>query len=369
MATPAPRDETILITGGAGFIGTALARHLDDRGRFRVVAVDALHHQVHERQQWPAAYPEGAERLTLDVTVPHTWDEVLDRCRPDVIVHLAAETGTGQSLHEASRHGRVNVVGCTEMLDGLSRAGQTPRVIVLASSRAVYGEGQWVDDEGHVFSARPRDVARLARGEWVPAAPPGAGAGLRPAPHDALVTPPDPTSVYAATKLAQEHVLRAWCLGHGTTLAVLRLQNVYGPGQSLSNPYTGIVSFFAQLALRGAAIEVYEDGGIIRDFVFIEDVVHAISAAIDTRADWDAPIDIGFGRAITLLELARLMAEQASAPPPTTSRRFRAGDVRAAYADIRRAREALAYAPLTDLSAGVQQLFAWIRSVGLERGA
>jgi dTDP-L-rhamnose 4-epimerase len=362
MTTSGPPHETILITGGAGFIGTALARRLNT-GRFRLVAVDALHPQVHERRQWPSTCPTEVERLTLDVTAPETWDVVLDHCRPDVIVHLAAETGTGQSLLEASRHGRVNVVGSTEMLDGLSRAGQTPRLIVLASSRAVYGEGQWTDERGRAYYARPRDAARLQRGEWAPAAPPGFGVVLRPAPHNALVTTPNPTSVYAATKLAQEHVLRSWCIGHGTALAVLRFQNVYGPGQSLSNPYTGIVSLFAQLALRGASIDVYEDGGIVRDFVFIDDVVTAIGDAIDTRVDWEDPIDIGFGQPITLLALARLMAAQVSAPPPTVSGRFRAGDVRAAYADIRRARETIGYAPRTDVSAGVQHLFAWIRSM------
>jgi dTDP-L-rhamnose 4-epimerase len=175
--------------------------------------------------------------------------------------------------------------------------------------------------------------------------------------------------VYAATKLAQEHVLRSWCIARGTSLAVLRFQNVYGPGQSLSNPYTGIVSLFAQLALQGASIDVYEDGGIVRDFVFIDDVVGAIGDTIHTRPDWDAPIDIGFGQPITLLELARLMAEQASAPPPAVSGRFRAGDVRAAYADIRRAREALGYAPRTDISAGVRRLFDWIRDSRLEHRA
>lgn len=351
--------NSVLITGGAGFIGTALATRLVADGR-EVVAVDSLHPQVHAQREWPAAYPAEAQRLTLDVCEPDTWDEVLARFRPEAIVHLAAETGTGQSLTEASRHGRVNVVGTTEMLDALTRHDHLPRALVLASSRAVYGEGRWVGEDDQPFYARVRDVGRLRAGLWDPAAPEGAGTHLRALPHRGQDTEPRPTSVYAATKLAQEHILNSWCAATGCDLAVLRLQNVYGPGQSLTNPYTGIVSLFAQLGLRRQQADIYEDGQIIRDFVFIDDVVAALRAALVLGSGTPHPIDIGSGTPVTLLDLAQRIAAQTSAPAPAVSGRFRPGDVRAAHADLTDARAVLGYEPAVDVDEGLRRLLAWI---------
>ena len=214
---------TALVTGGAGFIGCALAGRL--LGRFdRVVAVDSLHPQVHPTTTRPAALPEDVELVVGDVTVPATWDAVLTDLRPDAVVHLAAETGTAQSLTEASRHAVANVVGITAMLDAFGRHDRRPNRVVLASSRAVYGEGAWQDPAGRVVLPGQRSHAMLAAGEWdFP--------GLRPMPAAAARVEPRPSSVYAATKLAQEHVLRAWCLAVGVRPVVLRLQNVYGAGQ------------------------------------------------------------------------------------------------------------------------------------------
>ena len=205
-------------------------------------------------------------------------DAVLRLFQPSQIVHLAAETGTAQSLSEATRHGSVNVVGTTQLLDALSRAALVPDQLVLASSRAVYGEGAW-QCGSEVFYPQPRSHAQLMAGIWDPQGP--TNDPVVPLPSCAGRTEPRPTNIYAATKLAQEHILAAWTAAHDANLSMLRLQNVYGPGQSLTNSYTGIVALFARLAREQRALEVYEDGRIMRDFVYIDDVVDALFAAID----------------------------------------------------------------------------------------
>jgi dTDP-L-rhamnose 4-epimerase len=298
--------------------------------------------------------------LPFDVTIPTQWDALLKLLRPDVIVHLAAETGTGQSLSEASRHSRVNVVGTTEMLDALTRAKHVPSHILLASSRAVYGEGRWIDQSGSTFYAAPRDLHQLESARWDPSGPEGTVGEVRPLPHRATEVEPRPTNIYAATKLAQEHILTSWVTARGSSLSVLRLQNVYGPGQSLTNPYTGIVSLFAQLAHEHQSIPVYEDGEIVRDFVYIEDVVAALSAASVARTDSVMTVDIGSSEPVTVSQLANEIARQGDAPTPTVTGAFRLGDVRAAYADISVAENSLGYTPKTTLSSGIQQLLAWV---------
>ncbi len=348
----------VLITGGAGFIGSALAHRLAS-STDELVLVDSLHPQVHEGG-WDEA-PEGVQRLPFDVTVPTLWDAFFRMHRPDVVVHLAAETGTGQSLSEASRHGRANVVGTTELLDGLSRSGHVPERFVLASSRAVYGEGKWITDSGTEFYANPRDLRQLNSAQWDPT-PPGSPEGAQPLPHRARDVEPRPTNIYAATKLAQEHILGAWASARGSSLSVLRLQNVYGPGQSLSNPYTGIVSLFGRLAGAHEIIPVYEDGEITRDFVFIDDVVSAVQSACASEHAGITTVDIGSGSAVTLRELAAEIARQAGAPAPVVTGEFRPGDVRAAYADNGDAAELLDYRPATGPAEGVARLLAWIAS-------
>ena len=349
--------DTVLITGGAGFIGSNLAQKLASRGH-EVTLVDSLHPQVHTGT-WPALLSEsGISQWPFDVTVSTQWDALFKMIQPSLIVHLAAETGTGQSLLEASRHGRVNVLGTAEMLDGLSRAGHVPERFVLASSRAIYGEGMWMTDVGSSFHAPLRDLCQLEAAQWDPQSP--ENTEVWPLPHHAERVEPRPSSVYAATKLAQEHILRSWVTARGTALYILRLQNVYGPGQSLTNPYTGIVSLFAKMALEHKSIPVYEDGRIVRDFVFIEDAVTALAAACASERDSVTILDIGSGKSSTLLELANEIARQTGAPSPTITGAFRLGDVRSAFADLSIAKQIIGYSPLTTLSEGIRLLLQWI---------
>ncbi|MDE2302078.1 MAG: NAD-dependent epimerase/dehydratase family protein [Sphingomonadales bacterium] len=334
-----------------------MSRALADRFA-RLVVIDNMLPQVHPRAERPRMLDPRAEFVIGDVTRRDDWAALLARLRPDVIVHLAAETGTAQSLTEATRHAEVNVVGTTMMLDALAAAGALPRRIVLSSSRAVYGEGQWRDrTTGALSYPGQRSRPMLEAGQWdFP--------NLVAQPFEAAVTVPRPTSVYGATKLAQEHILSAWGQAMGVETPMLRLQNVYGPGQSLTNPYTGIVPLFARIAKAGDAIPVYEDGAIIRDFVFIDDVAAALVHAASEGLPSTLPYDVGLGEHHSIHDLARLVARLYDAPEPVVNGKFRHGDVRAAGCSIARTERDLGWRPKVGLADGVAALCRWIDTGG-----
>jgi len=351
-------SPTVLISGGAGFIGTKLANKL--AGTHRLVLLDNLHPQVHASGAWPTNSPENAKRVLGDVTESAIWLEAVEKYRPEVIVHLAAETGTGQSLTQSNRHASVNVSGTAQLLDALSTTGHRPEALLLASSRAVYGEGLWESADGSRYYARARGEAQLVAERWEPFGPDGEeGTAVA---HDARFVEPRPTNVYAATKLAQENLLSAWCTAMNVPLTILRLQNVYGAGQALENSYTGVLTFFATQAIAGKPIDVYEGGGIVRDFVHVDDVVQAFVSSIEkTPADGFRLLDIGSGAAGTLLDYATQLAVVAGSPAPIVTAKFRLGDVRAAYADIQSARDEIGYNPAVSFTEGVTGLLDWAR--------
>lgn len=342
-----------VVTGGAGFIGCALSAGLAKRFG-TVVALDNLHPQVHARRERPENMHPDVELRIADITEAQTWDELLALVRPDVVVHLAAETGTGQSLTESTRHATANVVGTTAMLDAFTRHKHVPSYILLSSSRAVYGEGAWRwRDDGRLFYPGQRDRAQLERGAWD-------FEGADHVPFEASEVEARPANIYAGTKLAQEYILNAWTRAFGSSLTILRLQNVYGPGQSLANSYTGIVSLFARMAKAGESIPLYEDGNMLRDFVFIEDVASAFLAAIDAPPVAGSCLDIGSGQVTTVRRVAELLAESYGAPVPHVSGAFRHGDVRHASCKIERSLTALPWKPVWRVERGLPVLQDWI---------
>lgn len=352
---------TCLVTGGAGFIGCALSRLLPELFD-RVVAMDNLHPQVHPTTARPDDLDPHVEFVRADVTVPEDWDALLTHITPTVVIHLAAETGTGQSLTEGSRHAMVNVAGTTQMLDAFVRHDSLPERIVLTSSRAVYGEGAWVDEHGRKTYPGQRSRLMLESGIWdFP--------GLTATAFNSHSVRPAPTSIYGATKLAQEHIITSWCVSMNVTSVLFRLQNVYGPGQSLINPYTGIVSLFAQKARAGKSIPVYEDGEIIRDFVFIDDVAAAIVAGTMRPAAPSSPYDIGSGEASSIMRLADIMARHYGAPAPRVNGMFRDGDVRHASCTIDESVAGLGWEPKFMVEEGVQRLCGWIDGTPSVTGA
>ena len=345
--------DVCLVTGGAGFIGTAIAAGLLKRYA-RVIALDSLLPQVHATGHRPAALDARVELVVGDVRDGAALDALITSDRPGTVIHLAAETGTGQSLTQATLHTSTNVVGTSQLMDSFTRTGLLPRRLILASSRAVYGEGAWMErHSGTVFYPGQRSLDQLEAYQWDF---PGADA----LPMRADTTVPHPVSVYGVTKLAQEMLLTTWGLSFGVPVSIVRLQNVYGPGQSLSNPYTGIVSLFCRIARQGGTIPVFEDGDIRRDFVLIDDVAAAFMALIDHPEANGHILDIGSGESQTILQAAQLIAAYYKAPEPLITRQYRLGDVRHAWADSSQTERILDWQPKWKLADGITRLADWI---------
>lgn len=353
-------SRKVLISGGAGFIGCHIARKLLAQGD-EVLVFDNLHPQVHTHLGLPKDMPRGVVFAPGDVTVAENWGTLFRFFRPDVVIHLAAETGTGQSLTESRRHASVNVAGTACLMDALTAVRHVPEQFILTSSRAVYGDGAWRDTEGTVFYPPARSRQALEQQQWDLRGPTGLRAEAVPAV--AGQTHPNPISVYGATKLTQEHMLSAWCGAFGSGLSILRLQNVYGPGQAPGNPYTGVLTLFARLAREKKVLDIYEDGQIVRDFVHVDDVSQAILQAVARPHRSVRLLDIGSGMPTTIEEVAREVARRYGAPAPVVSGKFRDGDVRAASCSIEAARAALDYQPRWTLDAGLASLQEWLEGM------
>ncbi len=346
MALP----ERVLVTGGAGFIGTALARSSASSSSQWVV-YDSLLEQVHgPRPQLDL--PPDVRVVEGDVRDVELLTQVVAELRPEIVVHLASETGTGQSLDLPRRHTDVNVTGTAALMEALDTAGVAPRRLVLTSSRAVYGEGAWLDRSGTVTYPAGRPQSMLEAGVWdYP--------GLTPVASRAGTTMPAPCNVYGVTKLAQEHLLSSWAIARGVSLGTARLQNVYGPGQSPINPYTGITTLFFRLAWKGEPIPVYEDGKILRDFVFIDDVVRALET-VAAQSD-SCLVDVGSGVVTSIDDAAHEIALLTDAPPPRVTGQYRLGDVRAAHCDMDPSEWVRDGKAPTTLHDGLTALGEWMR--------
>jgi dTDP-L-rhamnose 4-epimerase len=323
--------------------------------------VDCMNPRIHDSPARPARLHESAELIVADISRPDTWSSLLETIRPDVVIHLAAETDTGLSLGAVTRFSEVNVLGTAVMLDSLVAHDAIPQHLVVASTRAVYGEGQWRDDETQVvFSPGQRTHRQLVDRQWDF---PGASPIATRAPDTTV----HPTNIYGVTKYAQESMIDAWAGGRDVAFTALRLQNVYGPGQSLINPYTGILPLFTQTAARGEAIDVYEDGLMTRDFVHIDDTARAFAAAIEQPPTSSRVLDVGGGEATTILEVARLVARVAGGAEPRVSGRFRDGDIRHAWCATDDTTAALRWTPTVGWREGISDYAQWVLGLGDER--
>lgn len=351
----------ILITGGAGFIGSNLARRLAHEGH-AVTVLDALSPQIHgnDPERTSPLYrslPAAVRFVRGSVCDDASWDAVLPG--QDAVVHLAAETGTGQSMYEIRRYADVNVGGTAAMLDWLARHEHRVARLVVASSRAIYGEGKYVEDDGSVVYPGPRRQGDLQAGRFEP---PSARTGrpLRcvPTDEDSRI---HPSSVYGITKQNQEQMAMTVCPTLRIAPVALRYQNVYGPGQSLSNPYTGILSIFSTRILNGNPIHVFEDGAESRDFVFIDDAVEATCLALFRAEAAGEVFGIGSGVATSVLEVANRLVECHAKPVPVTvTGAFRVGDIRHAVADLAKARRLLGFEPRVDFATGLAAFSRWV---------
>lgn len=353
----------VLITGGAGFIGSNLATSLAGRG-VDVSMIDSLAPQIHgENARGGELYRRAADVGQLhvgDVRDRSLMEELLQG--PDVVVHLAAETGTGQSMYEIDRYVDVNVRGTSIILDILAtQEARTVKKVVVASSRSIYGEGRYLSRElGDVYPG-PRDPVAMTEGKFEPTFP-GDRSGLEvmPTTEDARI---HPSSIYGITKQTQEQLVMTGTRAIGIAGVALRYQNVYGPGQSLANPYTGILSIFSNLIRSGQGINVFEDGLESRDFVYIDDVVCATATAVlESRGD-NQVFNVGSGKRTTVLEVVEaLMKAYGRTVPVEVSGNFRIGDIRHNYADLSRISDALGFRPEVPFAEGVQRFCDWVSS-------
>ncbi|PYR93745.1 MAG: epimerase [Acidobacteria bacterium] len=347
--------DTILITGGAGFIGRRLARRALAAG-WHVRILDALVAQVHGANPvLPGWISAECDLRLADVRDADAVKQAAHSA--DLVVHLAAETGTGQSMYAMHRYTDVNVSGTARVFEALQRESRCRRVIV-ASSRAVYGEGRYTCANcGPVFPPS-REPERLSRGEWDPPCP-SCGGPIQSVPTDES-SRTAPVSVYGTTKLSQELLAFNFSVATGVPVFALRFQNVYGAGQSLSNPYTGILTHFFNAVRRGDAPRVFEDGQESRDFVHVDDVTSAVVRAFDAPLSGFDVVNVGAGTRTIIKELADLIVTVAGrSEPPVIVGDYRVGDVRHSVADLHHAALALGYRPEVPLASGVREFLEW----------
>lgn len=344
-----------VITGGMGFIGLHLAKRLIAAGH-HVKLIDSLTPQIHGDLPSPTI-PEGAECLRLDVRAVAQRPDIFDGC--DVVYHLASETGTAQSMYNIVEYVDVNEVGTASLLRAISQCAKRPKKVILTSSRSVYGEGAYVspDRPTTIFTPIPRSPQQLADQRWEPM--------HKDIPRiEAVATLENcdivPSSIYAATKAAQEHIVRVACDSLGIESVIFRLQNVYGEGQSLRNPYTGIISIFFNRARQGFGIPIYEDGKESRDFVHVEDVANALMSAAEAQVPSGFVMNIGSGKPTAVIDLAsKLLSVAALDVPITITGQYRVGDIRHGWANIDRARSMIGFEPKIDLEDGLRRFTTW----------
>lgn len=352
---------TILVTGGAGFIGSHLIPQLLE-ARHSVRILDTLTPQIH------GDVPEGTEWLRETPGVSFLRGSVADREMllkaidgVEAIVHLASETGTGQSMYEISRYCHENVQGTAELCQVLAATkDHGVKRVLLSSSRSVYGEGAYVrPSDGARLTPSARSASALKARHWDPVCPEtGETLTLVPTREDDRTAP---SSIYAATKLVQEDLLRITCDSTGIGYGILRLQNVYGEGQSLKNPYTGILSIFSTRIRRGLELPIYEDGLESRDFVHVSDVAAAFAKALATPEPVNSIINVGFGRATSVQDVAESLSRAFGAEPQTrVTGEYRLGDIRHNAADVTRLKTLLGHEPQVDLDTGLARFAAWV---------
>jgi dTDP-L-rhamnose 4-epimerase len=358
--------DRVLISGGLGFIGLEVAQLLVQQG-YSVLLFDNLSPQIH------GAIPDLAgirllrgakvEVFRGDVAKPGDWAAALEKV--GAVVHLAAETGTAQSMYEISRYTETNAGGTARLLDHLANHRHEVAKVILASSRSVYGEGAYRCPRCGLVYPAARSEERLRSQQWQPACPTCGGA------IDAAATPETamtaPASIYAATKLAQEDLVRVASKALGIPAVIYRFQNVYGEGQSLKNPYTGILSIFSNQLRMGKTIHLYEDGQESRDFVHVSDVARAVALGLTSDGADGATLNVGSGQPTSVEQVALLLGERFGAKaPPLVTGEYRLGDIRHGYADLAAIRACLQFRPEVPLDQGLTRFVEWVKTQPLE---
>lgn len=351
----------VLITGGAGFIGTNIALKLLKKG-YCVTVLDSLSEQIHgaNPEKTSPLYQSIKDKVNFikgDVNNRADWELALGDI--DYVIHLAAETGTGQSMYEIKKYVDTNIGGTALLLDILTNTKHHVKRVVVAESRAIYGEGKYHCPKcGDVYPLERKDED-MAKGDFECKCPKcGGEVELVATTEDSAI---HPSSVYGISKQVQGQLVHLVCKSIGVESVSFRYQNVYGPGQSLTNPYTGILSIFSTRIKNGNGLNIFEDGKETRDFVYIEDVVDATILGMEVPEANGHVFNIGTGVATDVLTVANTLCEKYGIQVPiTVSGNYRLGDIRHNYADITSARQILGFEPKWNFSAGIEQFCKWV---------
>jgi dTDP-L-rhamnose 4-epimerase len=353
--------QQLLITGGAGFLGSHLADELLRHG-YRVRALDNLAPQVHGADaRRPAYLHPDIELIVGDVCDPHAVRRALKGV--DAVFHFAAAVGVGQSMYQVVHYTQVNNVGTATLLEALIE--KPVQRLVVASSMSLYGEGLYHGPDGVARAAVDRSLEQLRRGDWEPHADDGTPLVPVPTPETKV---PSLASVYALSKYDQERMCLMVGRAYNMPVVALRFFNAYGTRQALSNPYTGVLAIFASRLLNGNAPRIFEDGRQQRDFVSVHDVAQACRLALETPAAAGEVFNVGSGNVYTVREIAQRVATvlgKAYLQPEVTGK-YRVGDIRHCFADIGKARRVLGYAPRVALEDGLAELAEWLEGQAAE---
>lgn len=351
----------VLITGGAGFIGSNIALKLINKG-YCVTVLDSLSEQIHgaNPEKTSPLYQSIKKKVNFihgDVNNRSDWEKALSDI--DYVIHLAAETGTGQSMYEIKKYVDTNIGGTALLLDILANNKHHVKRVVVAESRAIYGEGKYRCPKcGDVYPME-RKEEDMAKGDFECKCPKcGGEVELVATTEESAI---HPSSVYGIAKQVQGQLVHLVCKSIGVESVSFRYQNVYGPGQSLSNPYTGILSIFSTRIKNGNGLNIFEDGKETRDFVYIEDVVDATILGMEVPEANGHVFNIGTGIATDVLTVANTLCEKYGTQVPiTVSGNYRLGDIRHNYADITAARNILCFEPKWNFSDGIDQFCKWV---------
>lgn len=355
--------ENILITGGCGFIGSEIVKQLSERQDCVVTVLDAMTKQIHG-EDWQKSYlynsiKDKCKFIKADV---RDFDAVQKAvAEADYVIHLAAETGTGQSMYQINQYNEVNIMGTSNVIQAISSAGKANRVkkIILSSSRSVYGEGKYICPKCGVVYPKGRKKKALQQGDYYLYCDNcGSRLKLTATTEDSLI---QPNSLYAFTKFSQEKMLQTMCPALGVNYTIFRFQNVYGVGQSLKNPYTGILSIFSTLLLGNKPINIFEDGLESRDFINVKDIACGVIKALDMPASNGEIINLGSGIGTCVIDIAKFLKKiYKSDSQLNVTGDFRLGDIAHNVADISKSKRLLDFEPQVSLEDGLSAFCKWV---------
>ena len=352
--------KNILITGGAGFIGSRLCEKLFDQGN-KITVLDNLSEQIHGNGE-SFLFNKIKDKCTFikgDVRDKNDWAHAIKN--QEIIIHLAAETGTGQSMYEVEKYTNVNVIGTSHMIEILANSNHNVKKIIVASSRSIYGEGKYNCKTHGVQYPSKRKEEDMKKGEFNPKCS-MCNSSLNVLPTDEQ-SKIHPSSIYGINKQQQEQMVML--MGESLSIPSIsfRYQNVYGPGQSLSNPYTGILSIFSTRILNGNDLDIYEDGEETRDFVYIEDAVDATILGIEKEEANGNIFNVGSGVSTSVLDVANTLKRLYNSEINITiSGKFRLGDIRHNFADLSKLKDILGFTPKYNFERGITEFVNWVKT-------